>query len=105
MKFVNVGLETARFRIKEPKNKRIILNYRKGPVAPGMKFTLAILIDARELDSDQTRKITDEIEIVSESEYLHVPVSAEIHSSKSASTGNLRPHVTIVTDSKTIHVG
>lgn len=96
---VNVGIDSTRFRIKPPKSKRISLNYRKGPVAPGIKLALEIIIDARELDSDHPYKISEEIEIVSESEYLYVPVSAEIHPADSPEVQKLRPHISILRDS------
>lgn len=98
----NVGIDSTRFRIRAPISKRINLNYRKGPVAPGMKFSLEILVDARDLDSDQISKIAEEIEIVSESEYLYVPISAEIHPANSLQPQKLRPHISILKDSTPI---
>jgi hypothetical protein len=96
---VNVGLESTRLRIKSPKCKRITLNYRKGPVAPGMKVALQIIVDATHLDSDTGYHISEEIEIVSESEYLYVPVSAEISPADSPRVGKLRQNISILTDS------
>jgi hypothetical protein len=95
---VNVGLDSTRFRIKSPKSKRLSINYRKGPVAPGMKVALEIIIDATNLDSDEAYRISEDLQIVSESEYLYVPVSAEIHSADSSKVERIRPHIKILSD-------
>ena len=98
---VNVGLDSTRYRIKPPKSNRIIINYRKGPLAPGLKLTVEVLIDARELDSDQICTIKEDIEIISESEYLYVPVAAEIHADDSSDrVGKLLPQVTVADSAK-----
>lgn len=65
-----------------------------------MKVVLDILLDTQSIleDGDDVIKIKDEIEIVTESEYLHVPVTGEVRRKEGMGDLKIRPNVKIVQD-------
>ena len=72
------------------------VNYKKGPVAPGMRVHVELLLDAKNLSSQEVIKLDDELVIVTEDEYLHIPVSAEIRAEAVFGTARMRASVLIV---------
>ncbi len=72
-------------------------------VAPGMKVVLDILLDTQSILGDADAiKIKDEIEIVTESEYLHVPVIGEVRRNEGIADLKIRPNVRIVEEVTTL---
>jgi hypothetical protein len=69
----NVGIDGTRFTVKKPSNPGITITHPKGLVAPGMSVTLTVRLNTA---NSSEKVISDEIQIVSESEILHVPVKA-----------------------------
>ena len=76
---INVGLDSSRFRLKPTKSPCLSVHYRKGPVAPGMNLTLEVRLDARLCTLD-LEAIREDLQIVTETEFLNVPVIADVRS-------------------------
>ena len=69
----NIGLDSGRFKIKQSPNSAVAVDYKHGPVAPGMAVTFTCTLKNHgELKPETT--IEEEIKIVSEMEILHVPI-------------------------------
>lgn len=92
----NVSNDSTRFLVKKPKSSNLTVNYKKGPVAPGMRVHVELLLDAKNLSSQEVIKLDDELVIVTEAEYLHIPVSAEIRAEAVFGTARMRASVLIV---------
>ncbi|KAJ3346043.1 Sperm-associated antigen 17 [Kappamyces sp. JEL0680] len=74
IEMTNVGLDSARFVVKQPKDSLVQVKYKHGPVAPGMSVKFTVTIAA----GPEQRAVHEEILIVSETEILHIPVTANI---------------------------
>jgi hypothetical protein len=92
----NVSNDSTRFLVKKPKSSNLTVNYKKGPVAPGMRVHVELLLDTKNLSSQEVVKLDDELVIVTEAEYLHIPVSAEIRSEAVFGSARMRASVLIV---------
>jgi hypothetical protein len=80
----NIGLDSGRFKIKQSPNSAVLVDYKHGPVAPGMAVTFTCTLkNHAELKPDT--KIEEEIRIVSEMEILHVPLKGLVIKSKPTS--------------------
>jgi hypothetical protein len=75
----NVGLDSARFTIRQPKTEGIKVRYKHGPVAPGMTAQLSVVLNIPSQSSERS-EIVDEFQLVSETEILHIPIKATIKS-------------------------
>ncbi len=74
IEMTNVGLDSARFVVKLAKDSKLQIKYKHGPVAPGMGVQLSITLPAL----CDGCLIGEEIQIVSETEILKIPVKAYI---------------------------
>ena len=92
---LNSGIDSTRFRIQKPESPLISVYYKKGPVAPGMTVQIEVRIDTQQIQ-DQIFKISDKIIVVTETEYLHIPVSAEIRLENFIGEHKLKSHVKII---------
>jgi hypothetical protein len=70
----NIGMDSARYTIRQPKTPGINVRYKHGPIAPGMSAKLVISLNIQ--NPTDTLEIKDEFQLVSETEILHVPVKA-----------------------------
>jgi hypothetical protein len=77
----NVGLDSARFTVRQPKTEGIKIRYKHGPVAPGMTAQLSIVLNLPNQSCEQYQ-IVDEFQLVSETEILHIPIKATINHNK-----------------------
>jgi 3-methyladenine DNA glycosylase AlkD len=74
LEMTNVGLDSARFVVKQAKDSLLQVKYKHGPVAPGMSVKLHLSL----APSSEPREITEILKVVSESEILQIPVHASI---------------------------
>jgi hypothetical protein len=74
LELTNVGMESARFNIRQPEDKRFKVSYKHGAVAPGMSKKIAIEFEGGE------GGLNDEFRIVSETEILHIPIVVSVKS-------------------------
>ncbi|KAJ3282059.1 Sperm-associated antigen 17 [Borealophlyctis nickersoniae] len=89
----NTGNDSTRFRIKVPKDAKFSVSYKPGPVAPGMHTKVHIDITPV---VGKVNTIKEEFQIVTETEILHVPVTASILPPSSDPAPPERPGVLIV---------
>uniref|UniRef100_A0A3B3QX36 Uncharacterized protein n=1 Tax=Paramormyrops kingsleyae TaxID=1676925 RepID=A0A3B3QX36_9TELE len=76
----NVGLDSCRFSVKQvPPSTGLRVTYQPGPVAAGMKTDLQVQLFAQEpQDPDKEAHLSHQIEILTETEILYLPVTANI---------------------------
>eukprot|EP00842_Homolaphlyctis_polyrhiza_P000921 jgi/Hompol1/182/HPOL_002447-RA len=75
----NVGLDSTRFSIRQPKHKDLVhAEFKPGPVAPGMSAQIVIKLMPQHTGVPNAVDFTDEVQVVSESEILHIPITAHI---------------------------
>ncbi|KAH9247600.1 hypothetical protein BASA81_014778 [Batrachochytrium salamandrivorans] len=80
----NLGIDSTRYTVRQPKNAGIRAEFRHGIVAPGMSVQLIMLLHGADAakhsmaEESGNIKISDEIQIVSEREILHIPITAVI---------------------------
>ncbi|KAI8925577.1 hypothetical protein BC831DRAFT_264334 [Entophlyctis helioformis] len=77
----NVGIDSTRYGVRQPKHPWLHVEYKPGPVAPGMntKMVIKMTVPADATGGDGTQgpvQLADEFQIVSESEILHIPITA-----------------------------
>ncbi|KAJ1344576.1 hypothetical protein BSLG_000099 [Batrachochytrium salamandrivorans] len=78
----NLGIDSTRYTVRQPKNAGIRAEFRHGIVAPGMSVQLIMLLHGADAakhsmaEESGNIKISDEIQIVSEREILHIPITA-----------------------------
>ncbi|TPX65553.1 hypothetical protein SpCBS45565_g05046 [Spizellomyces sp. 'palustris'] len=70
---INVGNDSARFKMKHQPDSRITSSYKQGPVAPGMRKEVQLILRAPE-GSKQT--LNEVIQVITESWILNVPCTA-----------------------------
>ncbi|KAJ3033734.1 Sperm-associated antigen 17 [Rhizophlyctis rosea] len=110
----NVGNDSTRFKIRQPvrsfrvgahagedEDDEIVVGFKPGPVAPGMHTKLLITLQAsviHDKGGSRIRNIENKFEIVTETEIMHVNVSATVipKSSYDISPPLLLPHVTLM---------
>ncbi|XP_048834664.1 sperm-associated antigen 17 isoform X2 [Brienomyrus brachyistius] len=80
----NVGLDSCRFSVKQaPPSTGLRVTYQPGPVAAGMKTDLQVQLFTQEpQDPDTEAHLSHQIEILTETEILYLPVSATVLSEK-----------------------
>lgn len=82
MSLKNVGIDTCRFKVKQPPPcTGLKVKYQPGPVAAGMsmKFDVEIFAVAVGIHgSDGVGKVLHNIEIVTETDFLYFPVKATV---------------------------
>ncbi|XP_072556937.1 sperm-associated antigen 17 isoform X4 [Paramormyrops kingsleyae] len=80
----NVGLDSCRFSVKQvPPSTGLRVTYQPGPVAAGMKTDLQVQLFAQEpQDPDKEAHLSHQIEILTETEILYLPVTATVLSDK-----------------------
>ncbi|KAJ8331564.1 hypothetical protein O5D80_000476 [Batrachochytrium dendrobatidis] len=80
----NIGIDSTRFFVRQPKCKGIKADFKPGPVAPGMATHIFVRVQSdlvatgalvNSKPDSMSIKITDELQIVSESEILHIPIT------------------------------
>ncbi|KNC99251.1 uncharacterized protein SPPG_05507 [Spizellomyces punctatus DAOM BR117] len=77
---INVGNDSARFKIKHQPGSCITSSYKQGPVAPGMRKEVQLVLRAPEADKQTLKEV---IQVITESWILNVPCSATISSASS----------------------
>ena len=73
----NVGVESARFRVKQPSTDGLRVVFKPGPVAPGMLARLEVEF-ALPGDTSLLGEVLDEVVITTEADVFHVPISARV---------------------------
>ncbi|KAJ3033106.1 Sperm-associated antigen 17 [Rhizophlyctis rosea] len=97
----NVGNDSTRFKVRQVKGlegeEEVRVGFKPGPVAPGMHTKLSITLQASAKGQDQ-RQLRTEFQIVTETEIMHVGVSANILSRNAydASSPQLAQHVILL---------
>ena len=67
---LNIGPNTIRFKVKS-ENKNIKFEYKKGPISPGIKLQVSVIIEGVACDV-----INENIKVCSENEIVNVLVQA-----------------------------
>merc|ERR1711991_1312702 len=71
------GVESARFRVKQPSTDGLRVVFKPGPVAPGMLARLEVEF-ALPGDTSLLGEVLDEVVITTEADVFHVPISARV---------------------------
>jgi len=69
----NVGVETGRFRIKQPANPDVAIVYNPGPLAPGMSTVLEVEVFPGEIGA-----LEEELYLETESEVFSIAITASV---------------------------
>ena len=69
----NVGVELARFRVKQPTSEDVSVVYNPGALAPGMSIVLEV-----EVCVDEAGVVQDDVLIETEAEMFRIPISANV---------------------------
>jgi hypothetical protein len=77
----NIGLDSGRFKIKQPENTVVDIEYKHGLVAPGMAVIFTFKLK-KGIDLKANNQIDEEIKIISEMEILYIPVKGTLMESK-----------------------
>ncbi|KNC52087.1 uncharacterized protein AMSG_00915 [Thecamonas trahens ATCC 50062] len=73
----NVGVESARFRVSQPKTPGMRVRFSTGPVAPGMAVSLELEF-ALPAETSLLGEVLDEVVITTEADVFHLAVSARV---------------------------
>jgi len=73
----NIGVELARYRIRQTESRNVRVVYNPGAVAAGMSVVMEI-----EINAEEQGRVVDEIVVETEKEVFTIPISAIVISSK-----------------------